>query len=125
MSNYIRVIPRDLFNEANLLKCLGALYIALENAGAHRAQYEAEAVNRFDIRQNEDDGSIYVANLPFSIAGRTYHLSRPLNSRQPWPLWLSDFEDPDFEPIQVFEDDGHLSVDFLALIRPPATEGDS
>lgn len=23
--NYVRIIPRDLFNEANLLKCLGAL----------------------------------------------------------------------------------------------------
>jgi hypothetical protein len=28
---YTRVIPRDLFNEANLLKCIGGLYIALEH----------------------------------------------------------------------------------------------
>ncbi len=27
---YARVIPRDLFNEANLLKCFGNLYLRLE-----------------------------------------------------------------------------------------------
>ena len=29
---YNRVIPRDLFNEANLLKCMGQLYLCLEAA---------------------------------------------------------------------------------------------
>ncbi len=35
---YKRVIPRDLFNEANLLKCYGALWIALDNARGHTAK---------------------------------------------------------------------------------------
>lgn len=119
-NDYIRVIPRDLFNEANLLKCLGQLYIALENLhGQHRAKYAIEDVERFDIHQSPDDGSIYVANLPFMIDGRIYHLSRPLNSRQPWPLYATlSWPQPGEEQTvtAVFTDEGKLSAEFLKLI---------
>lgn len=116
MANYIRVIPRDLFNEANLLKCLGHLWIALETAGQHhRAAFVGESVEHFEIHQNPHDGSISVVNLPFAVDNEAYRLSRPLNSRAPWPLWLSS-EDQDFEPIQVFDDSGRLSTDMLQLI---------
>lgn len=118
--SYIRVIPRDLFNEASLLKCYGQLYIALETAGQHAAQFDVEDVDFFDIRQSEDDGSTTIANVPFSVAGRSYHLSRPLNSRAPWPLWISDLDDPDFEPFEVFDDAGKLSVAMCELIRAKA-----
>lgn len=30
MSTYIRVLPRDLFNEADLLKCVARLWILLD-----------------------------------------------------------------------------------------------
>lgn len=30
LSNYERVVPRDLFNEANLLKCIGKLVLEIE-----------------------------------------------------------------------------------------------
>lgn len=117
--SYIRVIPRDLFNEANLLKCLGALYIALETAGDHAAGFGVEAVERFDIVQNPNDGSIYVENLPFSIGGRFCHLSRPLNSRSPFPLyatlsWPRPGEDDLL--VSVFDEDGKLSGAFRSLI---------
>jgi hypothetical protein len=118
--SYIRVIPRDLFNEASLLKCLGALYIALETAGDHRAKFGVDDVDRFDIVQNPDDGSLYVANLPFLIGGSPYHLSRPLNSRAPWPLyaqrcWPGDRDDDSV--VSVFCEDGKLSGEFLRLIN--------
>lgn len=115
MPNYRRVIPRDLFNEANLLKCLGRLYIELERAETswrHKARYDVEDVASFDIVQDENDGSIFVRNLPFSIDGQRYHLARPLNSRRPYPLWLTHPDNPDFEPVDVFNDDGTLSDDF-------------
>lgn len=114
MSNYCRVIPRDLFNEANLLKCLGQLYIALE--ASTTARFDVDDVPIFDIHQSSDDGSIYVANLPFSIKGHSYHLFRPLNSRNPWPLHLTDHDDADFDTIKIFDDSGHLSPEMLALI---------
>jgi hypothetical protein len=53
--------------------------------------------SHFDIVQSQDDGSISVANLPFSVRGRKYRLSRPLNSRQPCPLWLSSDDDEEFD----------------------------
>lgn len=71
----------------------------------------------FDIDQDATDGSISVANLPFSISGRSYRLYRPLNSRQPWPLWITDDADRNFEPLGVFDECGNLSLDFEALVR--------
>lgn len=112
---YQRVIPRDLFNEANLLKCLGSLYISLQGR-IDGAGFDVEDVDRFDIQQSEADGSIYVANLPFSIGGTSYHLFRPLNSRASWPLYLTATDDSDFDVVSVFDDNGSLSKRFLALL---------
>jgi hypothetical protein len=113
--SYIRVLPRDLFNEANLLKCLGALWIAVDGKGP-AAQFDVESVEHFDIRQDPNDGSIFVANLPFSMGGRRAHLSRPLNSRNPWPLYISFPDYPEIDVAPVFADDGKLSVEFTLLI---------
>jgi hypothetical protein len=109
--NYIRVLPRDLFNEANLLKCLGQLWIAID--GLDGAGFLVDDVSRFEIEQDQNDGSLYVANLLFALRARLVHLSRPLNSRAPWPLYLAIPEDPDFDVIAVFNDDGSLSDDML------------
>lgn len=119
MSNYRRVIPRDLFNEASLLKCLGRLVIELERVDHGGAVgFDVEDVSHFDIVQSQDDGSISVANLPFSVRGRKYRLSRPLNSRQPCPLWLSSDDDPSFDAIEVFDErTGRLSAEFIAFIN--------
>jgi hypothetical protein len=114
--SYVRVIPRDLFNEANLLKCLGHLYILLETTRS-KAKFDVEGVPVFDVRQDNNDGSIYLANVPFSVDGRSVHLSRPLNSRDQWPLYLSIPEDPDFEPFEVFESTGFFSEAMLNFIE--------
>lgn len=113
--SYIREIPRDLFNEANLLKCLGKLWICLDNRSGHCASLDFNPFHPtapFDVWQSQDDGSISARNVLFSVSGRTVRLYRPLNSREPWPLY-ADFDD---EPLEVFTDGGELSGDFLALI---------
>jgi streptogramin lyase len=114
--SYTRVIPRDLFNEANLLKCLGRLWICLENnpraiLGDNDAEHGGEP---FHIEQSDDDGSISVTNVPLHINGFQWRLSRPLNSREAWPLWMTSPDDETHEP--VFDDNGNLSPEFLALI---------
>lgn len=115
--SYIRVIPRDLFNEANLLKCLGQLYICLENAGEHVAKFRVDCVEgNFDIRQNEADGSISVVNLPFSINNAPYILKRPMNSRRSFPLYASSLFN-DHDDVEVFNEDGKLTEEFLELIK--------
>lgn len=116
MSNYRRVLPRDLFNEANLLKCLGRLWIVLDDRRGHTARIVEEDVPAFDIVQNEATGGIYVRNLTFAVGGREFDLERPLNSRQPWPLYVSAADDPDFEEIAVFDDGGQLTPEMRAFI---------
>lgn len=112
--SYQRVIPRDLFNEANLLKCYGHLYILTEgNPNAHFAE---DFVDSFDIVQ-DDDGGLIVQNLPFVIRGVEYELRRPLNSRRPWPLYARLANDVDFEDVEVFDDHGNLTPEFGAMVN--------
>jgi hypothetical protein len=113
---YQRVIPRDLFNEASLLKCYGALYIAMETAGTRAARFSQEDVEHFDIEQRDEDGSIYVANLTLIAGAARYLLTRPLNSRRPWPLYAERIDDRDFEPVPVFDDDGNLTEEMENLL---------
>jgi hypothetical protein len=113
MMSYIRVLPRDLFNEASLLKCYGRLWIALETAGEHRACFVTEDAASFEIEQDESSGAIYIANVVFTVHGKPVRLSRPLNSRAPWPFYAETEDDA----IAVFDDNGNLSSEMLTLIR--------
>lgn len=113
--SYERVIPRDLFNEASLLKCYGRLYIVLE--GYRNVGFAMNSVSSFDVVQREDDGALYVENLPFTIGDYEYRLTRPLNSRAPWPLYAESLDDPDFDPVCVFTDSGALTIEMSALVR--------
>lgn len=113
--SYTRVLPRDLFNEANLLKCYGRLWICLENRMGRGVEMP-EDVERFEIVQRTDDGWTYIENLPLKIGPRSFRLVRPLNSRQPWPLFAEEIGNDDAEPIEVFDGDGDLSEAMLALL---------
>lgn len=113
-TNYHRVIPRDLFNEASLLKCLGRLWVETER---HQPLVRILHVgNEFRVSQNEDDGSIYTSQIIVIIDGVTYDHYRPLNSRQDWPLWLRQRDDPDADDFPAFDEDGSLSPELLALL---------
>lgn len=87
--SYQRVIPRDLFNEANLLKCLGRLSLLVHNLEGRinnvpfKIEYDGEP---FDIRQDES-GGLYCSNFKFYCGEEEVELTRPLNARDPWPLF--------------------------------------
>lgn len=108
---YIRVLPRDLFNESDLLKCLGRLWIVTEN-GNHSAKFETEDCEVFDIQQNDDDGSIYVANVSFTVNGDECQIFRPLNSRRKWSVYCHTIDDD----IQIFTESGDLTDEMRAFI---------
>lgn len=127
---YKRVIPRDLFNEASLLKCLGRIYILLET-GTHNARLDyavdegdyreaeqyGEPAPGWNICQNESTGGIYADNVILWIGGKIAYLERPLNSRQDWPLWLERLDGEELEePVEVFDKAGNFSPEMLALI---------
>lgn len=118
--SYVRVIPRDLFNESSLLKCYGRLYICLENTPGHSAELREEFApgDAFKVRQSPDDGSIYLANVSLYVRGRKVHLSRPLNSRDAWPMWaVIETDDGEEDEIEVFTEEGEFSPEFAAYIR--------
>lgn len=115
--SYLRVIPRDLFNEANLLKCYGQIYLHLERLNIKGVELVHEDdILPFDVRQYEDDGSLYIMNVKLVVHGGDCVLFRPLNSREPWPLYLQLGE----EEIAVFNDDGSFTQEMLNFL-----EGDS
>lgn len=108
---YTRVIPRDLFNEGNLLKCMGQLYLKLDAPGTSRAVLDHEG-GPFVIEQSPYDGSISVVNVNLSIDGEPVRLYRPLNSRETYPLWFACDIDED----EVFTTSGELSLEFKRVI---------
>lgn len=112
MSGYLRVIPRDLFNEASLLKCLGRLALLAERMPGVVVDHDG---GPFEVEQDDNSGSIWVLGVEVRVAVGTLSLWRPLNSRRPWPLMAAVEGDPDCDPVPVFCDDGELSPEFLSL----------
>lgn len=114
--SYVRVVPRDLFNEANLLKCLGRLYIVTEQFTSVTIS-EPEPGEPFQIEQSDDDGSLQCLNVQLVINGQAYTLTRPLNSRAAWPLRITHIDAKELaEYIDVFTEDGNLAPEVLSLV---------
>lgn len=114
MNRYTRVIPRDLFNEGNLLKCMGQLTLHLMDRGVDFA--DSYSGGPFEIVQ-DCDGRLSIAGLALCLQGREFTFWRPLNSRQPWPLWAEQPDDPDFEPVPVFDNAGNFSREMEGLLK--------
>lgn len=111
--SYLRVIPRDLFNEANLLKCYGQIYLNLEKLGLPDVGLEHDG-SAFEIEQDPGDGSLTVANVPLNVRGEFFYPYRPINSRYPWPLYV----DPEAgAEIAMFNDDGSFSDDMIYFLK--------
>lgn len=112
-SNYTRVIPRDLFNEAKLLKCLGRLSL-LHHEGllsdGVTIRHDNDSFAGFNITQNPTDGSLFVSNLTIAVNGDTYHHCTSLNDKSNYPLRLVSGDDREF---YVFSEDGDVLPDFL------------
>lgn len=109
--NHQRVLPRDLFNEANLLKCIGHLWLKLEGMANIEWDYNGEP---FEMCQDQDDDSVLIDNLILKIKGTKYFLTHPLNSREAWPLYAWSFDTE--EETAVFNEYGALTAEFFHLI---------
>lgn len=107
-----RVLPRDAFNDANLLKCIGQLTMLIEDGDdtvkGLSYHYDGEP---FNILQDESDGSTYVENISFWVNKKPARFVRPMNSREPWPLmmWLGE------EDYYVFSRAGTVMPSFKSL----------
>jgi hypothetical protein len=110
--NYQRVMPRDLFNEADLLKCYGRLWILTERY----KQVELDLIGEyFRIEQDDSDGSLSIFNVTCTINGEPQLLYRPLNSTDTLPLMLMLGD----TPINVFTDNqlSDLMLDFIGITK--------
>lgn len=87
---YRRVIPRDLFNEADLLKMLGKFWLRTEGYDTVSMALTDDGAQGFLIDQDPADGSIFPLNIRLTIKNKPHYLYRPLNTREPWSLWITD-----------------------------------
>ena len=109
--NYTRTLPRDLFNEANLLAGVGHLILALRILADPEWAW-ADSVERFDIAY-DGDVSIYVANLGLEYKGERVRPYVQLNDRDPLPLRAQVGDDY----YKVFTAPGVLNGELLAALR--------
>jgi hypothetical protein len=113
---YQRVIPRDLFNEANLLKCYGRIYIVLERMDLPHVELEHDG-GSFEVEQDESSGSITISNVHLRVGERFVPLSRPMNSREAWPLVMLN---EDEEEVLLFDEHGEFTAEALEFFRSHA-----
>lgn len=110
---YQRVLPRDLFNEAKLLKCMGQLILSIEGGKLeNKLQYHFDGED-FNISQDQSDGSIRVGNISVWKKGLQLYFYTPLNSRLNYPLRVTDIG----EEIYVFEESGLFTEEFKNFIK--------
>ena len=108
--SYYRVIPRDLFNEGNLLKCYGKLYIELEKIGMENRLIHVRPESNFEVVQDES-GFTYLNNVYMT----SIQFYRPLNSREDWPLYALNVETDD--EYSVFDNEGNLDEEFKKFLN--------
>jgi hypothetical protein len=113
--SYTRVIPRDLFNESKLLKCLGQLSLLIHDGKTRGVPLSIEHDDSdcpgFDIQQDGDRATLFVSNVAVRIDGvAPLNLGLPINARDRYPLELYTAKEA---VIDVFNSDGSLSVDFI------------
>lgn len=111
---YLRVLPRDLFNESKLLKCLGAFHLICD--GSFR-EYNVEIVlndedaecEGFRICQDMyNDGALYCENYEVLVNGHQIRLYTHYNSKAAYPLYVMEA----FIECPVLDEKGALTGEF-------------
>lgn len=116
-TTYLRVVPRDFFNEAKLLKCLGRLeLLILDNEKPARdfkltSEFDNEA---FNIVQDPNSGSISVSNYHVFVNGEELFLSTPLNSKANYPL-IGIYKGEEY---YIFDEQGNFMPNFGITTEP-------
>lgn len=119
-----RVIPRDLFNDAKLLKCLGFLSLYIHNGVDQRRfttppHFEIEHDGQpFNIVQDPTSGDLHCSNVKFLVHGHPIHVYTTYNSRAEFPL-VAEYAGESYD---VFTSVGGWNQDLLKAIDPPEEE---
>ena len=110
---YARVLPRDLFNEAKFLKCLGRLALLVHDGQAGPLSCAADG-GPFDVRQDPADGGLVARNVTFRVGAAPVPVKSVYNSKAPYPLV---FTAADGGEADVFDHGGDLTAEFAAHLH--------
>lgn len=111
-TKYIRVIPRDLFNESKLLKCLGRLILLIDDNEAPEGLKFQHDDESFEIGLY-DDGYLGIANVFFFINEIPVVFKSTYNSKSSYSL----FCEFDYCEYLVFDEEGNFEPDFLEFVK--------
>lgn len=111
--SYNRVLPRDLFNEAKLLKCVGRLCLLIHDGMAPKGLKFHHDGSAFQVHQNKSNGALFIGNVQFTYKGQSLELECSYNSKEDYTLYLDTPEDSAF----VFDNTGGISDEFKALLK--------
>lgn len=109
-TEYTRVIPRDLFNESKLLKCIGQLVLLIHDGNRPNGLDFTHDDEPFDIRLMED-GHLRIANIKFKINGKFVLFKTVYNRKSNYPL-LCEHNYCEYE---VFDDAGKYTEEFITF----------
>lgn len=112
-TNYNRVIPRDLFNEAKLLKCIGLLVLKIHDGLAPEGLtvYEHDdAPFRIALM---DEGALTITSIVFTIGEDTLTFKTTYNSKASYPL-RCEYENGEQ---LVFDEQGNFTNEFLEFCK--------
>lgn len=111
-TNYVRVIPRDLFNEAKLLKCIGKLVLDIHDNQAPKGLKFEHDGKPFVIGLN-DEGSLEVNNIEFIYKKTSLIFKTIYNSKNSFPLQC----EYDYCDYLVFDENGNFDTEFLDFLK--------
>jgi hypothetical protein len=111
-TEYQRIIPRDLFNEAKLLKCMGRLCLLIHD-DMTPVEMSFDEVDKFEIGQLKSDGALTIANMHVYIKGKEFLFKAQYNNKHNYPFKL-EHDDADY---QVFDENGNFDQEFLDFCK--------
>lgn len=109
---YERVVPRDLFNEAKLLKCIGLVALMILDNKTPVAMAIEEHGNAFKIGLL-DDGYLTITNYEISIKGNPYTFKCQYNSKSNYNL----FVEYNYCEYLVFDEKGNFYTEFIDFVN--------
>ena len=107
-NNYTRVIPRDLFNESKLLKCMGRLSLLILDNNTPVPMSIEHNGEPFEVALL-DEGALIISNLHVSIHDKIFTFKTTYNSKANYPLFL----ERDYCDYLVFDEQGNWSNEFV------------
>lgn len=109
---YNRVIPRDLFNEAKLLKCLAVLTLKIHDNQAPESLKVEQIDNDFKIGLT-DEGNLKTYTLQFTYKDEILSFETTYNAKYNFPLFCC-YENCEY---LVFDEMGNFDNEFLDFLK--------